>query len=144
MNRNDSFGTGRLDRLSFYPKFLLNPEDIDLINCHATSTSLGDIAEGLAINEVFGEYGRRVPVHSTKSMVGHMLGGASAVEAIAAIMALEKGVIHPTTNVFEQDPKINLNVVTKITENGRIENILSNAFGFGGQNASIILSRFAG
>ncbi len=122
----------------------LNPEDIDLINCHATSTSLGDLSEGNAITEVFGDYGSKVMSHCTKSMVGHMLGGASAAEAIAAIMALETGVVHGTINMFKQDPKIKLNIVTETIENGTINNVLSNAFGFGGQNASIVLSRFTG
>ena len=122
----------------------LNPSDIGLINCHATSTPLGDTAEGRAINAVFGSYGPTVPVHSTKSMVGHLLGGASAVEAIAAILILEEGVVHSTVNQFEQDPNIDLNVVKEVYQDGSIDHILSNSFGFGGQNAVIILSRFKG
>jgi 3-oxoacyl-[acyl-carrier-protein] synthase II len=122
----------------------LNPEDIGLINCHATSTPLGDAAESRAINRVFGHRTTDVPAHSTKSMMGHLLGGASAVEAIASILVLEEGVVHSTVNLFEQDPEINLNVVTEVYEDRSIEHILSNSFGFGGQNAVIILSRFKG
>jgi 3-oxoacyl-[acyl-carrier-protein] synthase II len=120
----------------------LNPGDIGLINCHATSTSLGDTAEGVAINKVFGSYD--VPAHSTKSMIGHLLGGASAVEAIADIMVLEEGVVHSTINLFEQDPQINLNVVHNTLEDGSINHIVSNSFGFGGQNAVVVLSRYTG
>jgi 3-oxoacyl-[acyl-carrier-protein] synthase II len=120
----------------------LNAEDIDLINGHATSTTLGDLAESVAVNRVFGDYSTKVPVHSTKSMVGHLLGGAGAVEAIAVILALEKGLIHQTSNVFEQDPAINLNVVKKTIENGQISHVLSNSFGFGGQNGVVVISRF--
>jgi len=120
----------------------LNQQDIDLINCHGTSTTIGDLSESKAINSALGEYGSRVPVHSTKSMLGHLLGGASTVEAIGDIMAFEKNIIHPTINQFEQDPEIHLNVVKETREDKNINHILSNAFGFGGQNAVIILSRF--
>ena len=122
----------------------LNPEDIGLINCHGTSTPVGDQVEGKAINIALGDHGSTVPVHSTKSMVGHMLGGASAVEAIAAIMVFERGIIHPSINLFEQDPQIKLNVVTEAREGSGVDHVLSNAFGFGGQNACIVLSRFTG
>ncbi len=120
----------------------LNPEDIDLINCHGTSTIIGDKVESIAVNKVFKDYGPKIPVHSTKSMVGHLLGGSSAVEAIAAVLVFEKNIIHPSINLFNQDPEINLNVVTEATENKKCKHILSNAFGFGGHNVSIILSRF--
>ena len=122
----------------------LNPDDIGLINCHATSTSLGDTTEGIAVNKVFGPYATDVPAHCTKSMIGHLLGGASAAEAIAAIMVLEEGVVHSTINLFEQDPQINLNIVTNTLEDGSINHIMSNSFGFGGQNAVIVLSRYSG
>ena len=89
----------------------LTPDQIDLVNCHAASTSLGDLAESRAIGTVFKELATKVPAHSTKSMTGHPLGAASALEAIAVILAIQKGVIHPTINQFEQDPKISLNVV---------------------------------
>jgi len=122
----------------------LNPDDIGLINCHATSTSLGDASEGVAVNKAFGPHATTVRAHSTKSMIGHLLGGASAVEAIADIMVLEEGVVHSTINLFEQDPQINLNIVKDTLKDGSINHIVSNSFGFGGQNAVIVLSRYSG
>jgi 3-oxoacyl-[acyl-carrier-protein] synthase II len=118
--------------------------DIDLINAHATSTTLGDAAEAAAIHTVFGADTGRVLVHSTKSMIGHSLGGTSAVEAIAGILAFEKNVIHHTTNQFEPDPDINLNIIKDRPLEKKIDHFLSDAFGFGGQNAVLIFSRFKG
>lgn len=92
---------------------------------------------------MFKELATKVPAHSTKSMTGHPLGAASALEAIAVILALKRGVIHPTINQFEQDPRINLNVVRKPLETA-VNHVVSNGFGFGGQNAAIALSRFTG
>jgi len=120
----------------------LNPDQVDLINCHAASTPLGDVAESRAINHVFKDLASKVPAQSTKSMTGHPLGAASAVEAIAAILAIQKGVIHPTINQFEQDPDISLNVVRNKPREGRVNHVLSNGFGFGGQNAAVMISRY--
>jgi len=120
----------------------LEAADIDLINAHGTSTPIGDRIEGIAINIALNEYGRRVPIHSTKSMTGHLLGGASAIEAIAAIMAFEENIIHPTINHDRLDPEIDLNVITKPTDASSVNHILSNAFGFGGLNAVLILKRY--
>lgn len=120
----------------------ISPDDIGLINCHGTSTPVGDRAESMAINRVFKDRGTTIPVHSTKSMTGHLIGGSSAVEAVADIRVFVDGTIHPTTNLIEQDPEIKLNVITKTYVDNSINHILSNAFGFGGQNASIILSRY--
>ncbi len=117
---------------------------VDLINCHATSTVVGDVAECTAINRVFKELGPRVKCHSTKSMTGHSLAAASALEAIACILAITKGVIHPTINQFEQDPAINLNVVKNKPMEAKVDHVLSNGFGFAGQNAAIVLSKFKG
>jgi len=123
----------------------LNPEQIGLINCHGTSTPTGDYAESLAINHAFGpELAAKIPVHSTKSMIGHLIGAASAVEAIAGIMVFEKGIIHKTRNLENKDPNINLNVLTENTDGRKVDHILSNAFGFGGHNACVVLSRFKG
>ena len=122
----------------------LNADQIDLINCHAASTSLGDLAESKAINLVFKDLALKIPAHSTKSMTGHPLGAASAVEAIAAILAIQKGVIHPTINQFEQDPGISLNVVRNKPQEKRVNHVLSNGFGFGGQNAAVTISRYNG
>jgi 3-oxoacyl-[acyl-carrier-protein] synthase II len=120
----------------------LNKESIDLINAHGTSTTLGDIAESKAINKVFGGYTSSIIVHSTKSMIGHLIGAAGGVEAIASILAVEKGVIHPSVNIFNQDPQINLNIAADGPIEKKVRHILSNSFGFGGQNASIVLSEF--
>ena len=122
----------------------LEPEDIDLVNAHGTSTPLGDRIESLALNTALGEHGGRVPVHSTKSMVGHLLGAASVVEAIAALMVFEENLIHATANHQRMDPEINLNVVTELSDGSGVNHILSNAFGFGGMNAVAVLSRYRG
>ena len=120
----------------------LNKEDIDLINAHGTSTPLGDLAESVAINKVFGDAARSIPVHSTKSMIGHLIGAAGGVEAIASILAIQNNVIHPSINIFNQDPEIELNVVANKAVEKPVSNVLSNSFGFVGQNATIILSKY--
>lgn len=120
----------------------IDESKLDLINCHGTSTQVGDRTESVAINRAIGSHATRVRAHSTKSMIGHLLGGASSVEAIAAIMAFERGIIHPTINQFNQDPDINLNVVKEPIEDRSVNHILSNAFGFGGHNAVVVFSRF--
>lgn len=120
----------------------LNKEDIDLINAHGTSTPLGDLAESKVICKVFGEHTSKIPVQSTKSMIGHLVGAAGGTEAIAAILALEKGIVHPTINQFEQDSEIKINVVKNKAIELKVNNILSNSFGFGGQNSVIIISRY--
>ena len=120
----------------------LRPEDIGLVNAHGTSTVLGDRIEALAINTAMGSYGSKVAVHSTKSMIGHLLGAASAVEAIAALMVFEEGVVHRTANHENLDPEIHLNVLSTNQDGKHIDHILSNSFGFGGMNASVVFSRF--
>lgn len=121
----------------------IRPDQLGLINCHGTSTPAGDQAECLAINKALGRAdAERVYVHSTKSMIGHLIGAAGAVEAIAALMTFEKGIIHKTRNLEHQDPEINLNVVKENTDGRKIDHILSNAFGFGGHNSSVLFSRF--
>lgn len=122
----------------------LGRQEIDLINAHGTSTPLGDKSESLSISAVFGDHGTKVPVHSTKSMIGHLVGAGGGTEAIASILAFERGVVHPTINQFEQDPEIKLNVVANKPQEIKVNHILSNSFGFGGQNAVVILSRFKG
>ena len=121
----------------------LNPSDIGLINCQGTSSRIGDIAECRAINRVFGSnLVRAVPAQGTKSLTGHVMGASEALEAIACILTLEKKIIHRTLNLFNKDPNINLNVVTETVENAKVNHILSNAFGFGGHNAVVVLSKF--
>jgi 3-oxoacyl-[acyl-carrier-protein] synthase II len=122
----------------------LGSEDIDYINAHGTSTPLNDAAETRAIHKVFGEYSYRVPVSSTKSMVGHLLGAAGAVEAIACVKSLETGVLHPTINYETPDPACDLDYVPNQARQTGPRTVLSNSFGFGGHNATIIFSAWEG
>ena len=122
----------------------LSPEAIDHINAHGTSTPMGDVAETLAIKKVFGEHAYNISINSTKSMTGHLLGGAGAVEAIATILALKNGIIPPTINHFDDDPQIDphLDIVFNKARQRDIHYGLSNSFGFGGQNATVIFKKF--
>ncbi len=122
----------------------MNPTDIDLVNAHGTSTPLGDAGETMAIKSCFGGHAReKLLVHSTKSMIGHTLGAAGAVEAVALMMALVKGIVHPTINQQEKDPDCDLNYVPNRAVERKVNAVLSNSFGFGGHNASLIFKRFA-
>ena len=120
------------------------PEVIDHINTHGTSTPAGDVAEPIAIKEVFGEHAYNISINSTKSMTGHLLGGAGAVEAIASILALKNGIIPPTINHFDDDPNIDsrLDFTFHKARKRDIHYALSNSFGFGGQNATLIFKKF--
>ena len=118
----------------------LQPRDVDYINAHGTSTPLGDLAEIRAIERVFGDDAYKVNISSTKSMTGHMMGAAGAVEALACIHAIRDGVIPPTVHFQHEDPKIDyrLNLTLNERQERRVRVALSNNFGFGGQNASLI------
>ena len=122
----------------------MKPEDIDYINVHGTSTPLGDVAESKAINEVFGAHAYNLNISSTKSMTGHLLGAAGAIEAIACILAIKKGIIPPTINNENFDENIDgkLNFTLNKAQKRKVKAIMSNTFGFGGHNASIILKAF--
>jgi 3-oxoacyl-[acyl-carrier-protein] synthase II len=122
----------------------LNPEDIDLVNAHGTSTPLGDRGETMGVKKCFGEHARKLMMHSTKSMIGHTLGAAGAVEAVAALLALHKGIVHPTRNLHEADPECDLDYVPHTAREAKVRAVLSNSFGFGGHNATVILKQFAG
>lgn len=117
-------------------------DSVDLINAHGTSTELNDAMESLAINRLFGEKTQQILVNSTKSMIGHCLGAAGGVETVAAIQSLEKGIVHPTLNLEHQDPKCNINVVSKTMFDVNVKRVLVNNFGFGGHNAVIALEKF--
>lgn len=119
----------------------INPEDVDYINAHGTSTLLNDKIETLAIKKVFGEQAYKVPVSSTKSMIGHLLGAAGVVEAAATILALEQGVIHPTINLEYPDPECDLDYVPEGARETEVKIALSNSFAFGGHNACLVLRR---
>jgi 3-oxoacyl-[acyl-carrier-protein] synthase II len=121
----------------------LKPEDIDHINTHGTSTPVGDIAEPKAIVNLFGEHARKISINSTKSMTGHLLGAAGAVEAVACILAVVNDIVPPTINHFTDDPDIPDLDFTFHTARKRTVNVaLSNTFGFGGHNASIIFKKY--
>lgn len=124
----------------------MTPGDIDYINVHGTSTPLGDIAETLAIKAVFGEDAYRLNISSTKSMTGHLLGGAGAIESVASIMAVREGIIPPTINHFTDDPDIDpgLNLTFGTPQKREVRATLSNTFGFGGHNASVIFKKYEG
>ncbi len=117
-------------------------EQIDYINAHGTSTPLNDAGETLAIKQVFGERAYQIPVSSTKSMIGHSMGAAGAFEAIVCVMTLRDQKIHPTVNYENPDPDCDLDYVPNLMRDARIEVVMSNSFGLGGQNACLILGRY--
>lgn len=119
----------------------LNPEDIHYINPHGSSTPSNDYLETYAIKRIFGEQAYNIPVSSTKSMVGHALGGSGAIELVACVMSLIDQVLHPTINYETPDPDCDLDYVPNVARDAKgIRHVLSNSFGLGGQNASIIIS----
>ena len=124
----------------------MTPDEIDYINVHGTSTPVGDISEAKAILEVFGEHAYNLNISSTKSMTGHLLGGAGAIEAMFTILAIRDQIVPPTINHEEgdNDPEIdyNLNFTFNKAQKRKIRAALSNTFGFGGHNASVILKQF--
>jgi 3-oxoacyl-[acyl-carrier-protein] synthase II len=115
----------------------LNAEDVDYINAHGTSTPLNDEAETKAIKTVFGDYAYRVPISSTKSMTGHLLGAAGGIESVATVMAIKNGVIHPTINYEYPDPACDLDYVPNEAREADVRVALTNSFAFGGQNATL-------
>jgi 3-oxoacyl-[acyl-carrier-protein] synthase II len=121
----------------------LNPDQVQYINAHATSTPLGDKAETVALKRAFGEHAKRVAVSSTKSMTGHLLGAAGVVEAIFSVLAIRDGVAPPTINYHTPDPECDLDYVPNTARRMKIDISLSNSFGFGGTNGSLIFRRFS-
>ncbi|MDX2278302.1 MAG: beta-ketoacyl-ACP synthase II [Saprospiraceae bacterium] len=119
----------------------MTPEDIDYVNVHGTSTPLGDVAELKAIKTVFGDHASKLNISSTKSMTGHLLGAAGAIEAIASILAMQHEFVPPTINHFTDDPEIDptLNLTFNKAQSRKLRAVISNTFGFGGHNASVIL-----
>ncbi len=116
-----------------------NPEDVDYINAHATSTPVGDVAEARVLNAVFGDVIHRVPISSTKSMTGHLLTAAAAVEVLACLAAMERGALPPTINLHEPDPECNLCHVANESRPAKVRLAVSNSFGFGGSNTCLVL-----
>ena len=125
----------------------LNPEDIDYINVHGTSTHVGDISEAKAIKELFGEAAYKLNISSTKSMTGHLLGAAGAVEAMACVLSVQNDIVPPTINHEENDndPELdyNLNFTFNKAQKREVRTALSNTFGFGGHNACVIFKKYA-
>lgn len=121
----------------------ITPEQIDYINVHGTSTGLGDIAETNAIKEIFGEHAYKLNISSTKSMTGHLLGAAGAVEAVASILATVNDMIPPTINFETPDPQCDLNYTFNTPQKRTVNIAMSNAFGFGGHNTSVIFKKYA-
>jgi len=122
----------------------VNSDDIDYINAHGTSTELNDKNESLAIKNLFGEHAYKLSISSTKSMTGHLLGAAGAVESIATLMALKEGKIPPTINLDEPSPECDLNYTPNVSVEKDIKYAISNTFGFGGHNASLLFKKFEG
>jgi 3-oxoacyl-[acyl-carrier-protein] synthase II len=121
----------------------LRPEDVDYINAHGTSTPMNDEYETQAIKTVFGEHAYKVPVSSTKSMIGHLLGAAGAIEAAFCVLAIQEGVIPPTINYQTPDPACDLDYVPNTAREARVDVALTNSLGFGGHNATLVFKRFA-
>jgi 3-oxoacyl-[acyl-carrier-protein] synthase II len=118
------------------------PEAVDYINAHGTSTPYNDKHETTAIKQVFGEHAHRVPVSSTKSMTGHLLGAAGGIEAAFCALALSEGIIPPTINYEKPDPECDLDYVPNHARLADLDIVVSNSFGFGGTNACIVLKRY--
>lgn len=116
----------------------VNPDQVDYINAHGTSTLLGDIAETVAVKRCFGEYAKKLAVSSTKSMTGHLLGAAGGIEAVFSAMAMHKQIAPPTINLVNQDPQCDLDYVPNTAREMKISVAVSNSFGFGGTNASLV------
>lgn len=121
-----------------------NPEDIHYVNAHGTSTAVNDRVETLAIKKSLGDHAYKTPVSSTKSMMGHLIAAAGSAEAIVCLLTIRNGIIPPTINYTTPDPDCDLDYVPNVPRQGRVDRALSNSFGFGGQNISLILSRFNG
>ncbi len=122
----------------------LVPEDISYVNAHGTSTPLGDLIETRALKRVFGDNAKNVPVSSTKSMTGHLLGGAGGLEAGISVLALRDQILPPTINLETPDPECDLDYVPNVARKASVEYALSNSFGFGGTNAALIFKRWSG
>ena len=122
----------------------IKPHEVDAINMHGTSTPLGDKAEAKAIKEVFGDHAYNININSTKSMTGHLLGAAGAIEAISCVLSIKNGIVPPTINHFNDDPEIdnNLNFTFNKAQERKVSVAMSNTFGFGGHNACVLIKEF--
>jgi 3-oxoacyl-[acyl-carrier-protein] synthase II len=122
----------------------LKPEQIDYVNTHGTATGLGDIAETIAIKDVLGDRAYQIPCNSTKSMLGHLLGSAGAIELLVCLKSIQEGIIHPTINLETPDPDCDLDYVSDGPRKYDINYAVSNSFGFGGHNVSLVVGKYNG
>ena len=122
----------------------LKTEDINYINAHGTSTRLNDVTETKAIKSLFGEYAYKVPISSNKSMLGHTIGAAGAIEAAVSVLTIQNGIIPPTINLENPDPDCDLDYVPNVARQKKVRTVLSNSFGFGGHNASLVFATYDG
>ena len=122
----------------------LKTEDINYINAHGTSTKLNDVTETKAIKSLFGEYAYKVPISSNKSMLGHTIGAAGAIEAAVSVLTIQNGIIPPTINLENPDPDCDLDYVPNVARQKKVRTVLSNSFGFGGHNASLVFATYDG
>jgi 3-oxoacyl-[acyl-carrier-protein] synthase II len=122
----------------------LSPDDIGYVNAHGTSTPLGDVIETRALKKTFGDRAKGVPISSTKSMTGHLLGGAGGLEAGISVLALRDQILPPTINQEIPDPECDLDYIPNVARKASVEYALSNSFGFGGTNAALIFKRWSG
>jgi 3-oxoacyl-[acyl-carrier-protein] synthase II len=120
----------------------LKTTDINYINAHGTSTKLNDQIETLAIKKLFGEHAKKIPVSSTKSMTGHLLGAAGGVELAACILSIRDNMVHPTINYETPDPDCDLDYVPNVARKVQVDVALSNSLGFGGHNATLVVKRY--
>ena len=120
----------------------IKPGDIDYINAHGTSTPMNDLSETIAMKTVFKEKTKNLPISSTKSMTGHLLGAAGGVESIFSILTIKNSLIPPTINYDEPDPECNLDYVPNVARKKVVRIVMSNSFGFGGTNATLIFKSF--
>jgi 3-oxoacyl-[acyl-carrier-protein] synthase II len=116
----------------------VRPEQVQVVNAHGTSTPLNDATETRAIKSVFGDHAKRLAVHSTKSMIGHSLGGAASIEAVVCVLTLGRGIVHPTINLHDPDPECDLDYVPNTARQVQVDTVMSNAFGFGGHNGVLV------
>ncbi|MFO7819702.1 MAG: beta-ketoacyl-ACP synthase II [Halanaerobacter sp.] len=123
-------------------KAQISPEDVDYVNAHGTSTPANDKLETAAIKKTFGDYAEKLPISSTKSMTGHLLGGAGGIEAIASILAVRNNIIPPTINYENEDPECNLDYVPNQARETEVGAVLSNSLGFGGHNATLLFKEY--
>jgi 3-oxoacyl-[acyl-carrier-protein] synthase II len=138
---DDGEGAARAMRLAL-DHAKVSPEQVDYINAHATSTDIGDICETRAIKTVFGDFAKKVSISSTKSMTGHLLGGAGAVEMAACALAIRDGIIPPTINLENPDPQCDLDYTPNTAKEKKVRVAVNNSFGFGGHNATLVATAF--